>query len=153
MSYPMLYVLCPSKSAIRIPKPGTRPKGGSPQDKSPIYPLAAGLTLYALRSSFSAASNSSALPRLPQTLDLLVHKTVDLVNPQADSSLERGPRNNHADNGNHDRNPIDASDQLVHCGVAVELANFPCLWPPASPCRKTREICQFHCHSAMHQLV
>jgi hypothetical protein len=25
------------KSAIRIPKPGTRPKGGSPQDKSSIY--------------------------------------------------------------------------------------------------------------------
>jgi hypothetical protein len=47
MSYPMLYALSPSKSAIRIPKPGTRPKGGSPQDKSPIYRLPAGP--YALR--------------------------------------------------------------------------------------------------------
>ncbi len=60
MSYPMLYALlvlslskdalCPSKSAFRIPKPGTRPKGGSPQDKFPIYPLPVGLTLCALRS-------------------------------------------------------------------------------------------------------
>src|SRR5210317_2189163 len=129
---PKAHDQCPTLCSMFYALPNPQSAFRNPQ--STLWLLA--LTLCAWLFLPVGASNSSALPRLPQTPYLLAHKTVGPVNPQGDSSLERGSRNNHADNGDHDRNPIDASDQLVHCGVAVEPANSPCLRPPAWPYRK-----------------